>query len=192
MTSTRLIVVTCLWLAAPIGPHHRAAAADRSPPAARPERFTRLERPSVRTSDHRLRRLIADGMRSSETIRALVERLERSDVVAYLECDHAGLANVAGRLTFVSAAGGHRYVVIRLRPIGSRTQRLAILAHELRHAVEIADAPGVVDDASLVVEYERIGHLNRWSAVPGIAFDSEAAIRAGQEVLQELAGMAAD
>jgi hypothetical protein len=68
----------------------------------------------------------------------------------------------------------------------SRVQQIAILAHELQHAVEIADTPAIVDGESLVREYHRIGYVNAASALPGIAFDTRAAVHAGQQVLKEL------
>jgi hypothetical protein len=60
------------------------------------------------------------------------------------------------------------------------------MAHELQHAVEIADTPAIVDGQSLVREYHRIGYVNSKSALPGIAFDTQAAVRVGERVLKEL------
>lgn len=140
----------------------------------------------VRMTDKRLHQLVHEGLRNSDTFRSLVARLEQSDVVVYFECDGAG--GPAGRLTFVSAAAGIRYLHVRVSRLGSREQQIALIAHELRHAVEIADAPDVVDVASLGAAYERIGYVNHGVATPGVAFDSEAAVRAGHQVLRELSG----
>ena len=38
------------------------------------------------------------------------------------------------------------------------------MAHELQHAVEIADTPAIVDGASLAREYQRIGYRQSWPA----------------------------
>jgi hypothetical protein len=189
-----MLAVTCILIVVLLSSGRATAASEPDPPIAR-ERAGALQRaglPAIRTTDRRLHALVRDGMRSSETFRALVDRLERSDVVVYLRCERDASTHVSGRLTFVSAVGGLRYVMVRLRPLSSRTQQLAIMAHELRHAVEIADAPTVVDDITLGVEYQRIGHVNRWSHTAGLAFDSQAAIRAGADVLRELTGTAAD
>jgi hypothetical protein len=140
----------------------------------------------VRMTDKRLHRLVHEGLRDSDTFRGLVARLEQSDVVVYFECDLA--MRPAGRLTFVSAVAGVRYLHVRLSRLGSREQQIALIAHELRHAVEIADAPEVVDVASLGAAYERIGYVNHGVATPGVAFDSEAAVRTGYQVLRELSG----
>ena len=142
--------------------------------------------PRIRTEDRRLQRLIADGMRRSATLRALAQRIAQSDVVVYVFCDGDPQSRIAGRMTFLSAAGGVRYLVVRLAPLRSRAQQVAILAHELQHVVEVADTPAIVDSESLAREYLRIGHVNRDSPTPGIAFDTRAAIATGYRVLDEL------
>jgi hypothetical protein len=143
-------------------------------------------RRQIRTTDARLRRLLDDGVRRSHTFRALVERVEASDVVVYVRCDNDGPNAPDGRLTFLSSAGGYRYVVVRLNRRRWRVEQIAIMAHELRHAVEIADTPAIVDGASLVREYKRIGYEKHGMKLAGIAFDSQAAVDAGTQVLNEL------
>jgi hypothetical protein len=140
-------------------------------------------RPPIRSTDRRLRLLLADGGRVSPTFRALVARLRASDVVVYLQCD--GPAGPDGRLTFLSSAGGYRYVVVRMARF-PRAQQIAMMAHELQHAVEIAEMPAIVDGPSLVREYRRIGYENRWSRLPGVSFDTRAAVRIGEQVLREV------
>jgi hypothetical protein len=141
----------------------------------------------IRTTDRRLLRLLRDGARDSDTFRRLVDRLRQSDVVVYLECGGRGDRSSAGRLTFVSAVGGYRYVHVRVTRLAAADVQIALIGHELRHAVEIADAPEVVDDSSLAREYERIGYLSPRLA-PGVSFDSDAAVEAGYQVLRDLSG----
>jgi len=88
-------------------------------------------------------------------------------------------------LTFVSSVAGFRYVVVRMGRF-ARMQQIAMMAHELQHAVEIADTPAIVDGPSLVREYQRIGYVNQRSSLPGVAFDTQAAVRTGEQVLKEL------
>ena len=146
----------------------------------------------IRTTDARLAALVDEGVQGSPTFRRLVERLEDSDVVVYLLCEGDARSRIGGRLTFVSAAGGYRDVLVRLAPLEPRSQQIAMLGHELQHAVEIADTPSIVDLPSLARAYERIGHINHSSPSPGIAFDTTAAIAAGRRVLGEVAVMAGD
>jgi hypothetical protein len=139
--------------------------------------------PRVRTIEPPLRALIDDAIRSSATVRALVERITASDVVVFVECERNPAVSAAGRLNFIVTAGGQRYVVIRLKPKG-RAVAIAMLAHELQHAAEIADAPAIVDEESLAREYARIGY--RSHTTHGIAFDTRAAVDVGRRVIAEL------
>jgi hypothetical protein len=90
-------------------------------------------------------------------------------------------------LTFVSAVGGYRYVHVRVARMASADVQIALIGHELRHAVEIADAPDVVDSSSLAREYQRIGFVSP-SGTTGLSFDSDAAVQTGYRVLRELSG----
>lgn len=141
--------------------------------------------PHIRISDGRLRALFEQGLRSSATLRALVSRLEDSDVVVYLEADMPGLVSFGGRLTFVSVVGGIRYVVVRVAPLASPIQQLGMMGHELQHAVEVAERPAIVDTDSLFREYMRIGYVSGWTGT-GVAVDTRAAIDSGERVTEEL------
>ena len=139
----------------------------------------------IRTTDARLRSLIDEGVRTSPTFRSIVDRLIGSDVIVLLQCDPTASAQVDGRLTFASKAGGFRYVIVRLRHQRNRLQFIGLLAHELRHAVEVADTSAIVDSLSLAREYGRIGYVRR--ATPeATSFDTDAAIEAGYQVVAEI------
>jgi hypothetical protein len=142
----------------------------------------------IRTTDRRLIRLLHSGVRDSDTFRRLVERLRRSDVIVYLECG-GGTRTADGRLTFMSAVGGFRYVHIRVARLASANVQIALIGHELRHAVEVADAPAIVDGDTLAREYERIGFANPHQET-GVSYDSDAAVAAGYQVLRDLTGRA--
>jgi hypothetical protein len=140
----------------------------------------------LRTTQSRLRALLEDGVRQSPAFRALVERLSGSDVVVYLHTDSHWPAHADGAMTFVTAAGGYRYVVVRVREQRSRSHMLALLAHELRHAVEVAETPAIVDADSMAREYSRFGYARPHAVNGGVAFDTDAAVEAGYQVLAEL------
>jgi hypothetical protein len=175
-------------VATPVAAAEERGKKVRSIPTVDPRdgRYQRL-----RTIDARLRQMIDDGMLTSGSFRALVERLEQSDVVVYVQCEGVTQTRVAGRLTFVSTAGGLRYVLVRLARLNSRPQQIAILAHELQHAIEIADSPSIVDGESLAREYYRFGHVNRVSQ-NGVTFDTIAAVEMGERVLGEIIATAGD
>ena len=140
--------------------------------------------PHIRPADRELRALIDDALATSATVRALAERITASDVVVYVACETDPTVRGPGRLNFVSAAGGFRYLLVRLKP-RRRAAAIAILAHELQHAAEIAEMAAVVDEASLAREYARIGYRSHASP-GGLAFDTKAAVETGRRVEEEL------
>jgi hypothetical protein len=139
----------------------------------------------VRTNDSRMRAAIADGIGGSPFFRDLVAHLDASDVIVYAESDCAMPPPLSGRLTFMSSAGGRRYVMVRIACGLAGRAQIAMLGHELRHAVEIADDDFVVDEATLTVAYQRIGFASTVMR-PGAGYDSRAAIEAGRRVWDEL------
>lgn len=177
LTHARLGLLVMLWLMSV----RAAAAADPEP----------SRDPRIRPLELRMQALVERGMRRSPTFRALAARIEQSDVVVYLLSDVCGPPRIAGRLTFLSAAGGRRYIVVRLRPLSSTLDEVAVLAHELQHAVEIAERPAIVDASSMERAYRQMGRPNGW--VPrGVAFDTRAAADVGAHVARELRGIAVE
>jgi hypothetical protein len=143
----------------------------------------------LRTTEPGLRALIDEGMRRSPTFRALVQRLTGSDVVVYIHSEVRQPSRSDGYMTFVATAGGYRYVLIRIRERRTWRHHVALLAHELRHAVEVAETPSIVDSPSLARAYRRLGYTSRAASNGGgMAFDTDAAIAAGFQVLAEVEG----
>ena len=136
----------------------------------------------VRTTDRTLRALIKDGYRHSPTFAALLARLERSDVYVYIEHVPRLPGAIEGRLLVLPPSHGFRYVRIQIAHRGAPNETIAVLGHELRHAVEVADAPEVVDTGSLVALYRRIGIDRGFNE-----YDTVAAQETGRRVLKELA-----
>ena len=139
----------------------------------------------IRSSAPELLDALADGVRHSPTLRDLVERLNASNVVVYLVFDRSMASPFAGHISLVSAAGGWRYLRLSVGARYGGRLRIAILGHEIQHAVEIAEAPSAVDQASVESLYRRIGFRTSEHR----SFDSRAAIAAGHRVLRELSGV---
>jgi hypothetical protein len=147
--------------------------------------------PRLRTTDRHVRALLGEGLARSPSLRALNARLAAGNVVVYLTCARLP-PRLDGQLTFVSAAGGFRYVVVRLATDRPWSRQIATLGHELQHAVEIAEQPAIVDQAALVRAYMRIGFARVPQQHAVRAFDTLAAIAAGEQVRRELAQSAAE
>lgn len=137
--------------------------------------------------DGRLEKIINEAINASPTFRELVNRLNRSDVVVYIRCQIEVRNREAGYLKFVGSAAGYRYLQAHIRYNTSRPQQIALIGHELFHAGEIADAPSVIDVPSFEREYARIGFVSRTFRVGGgVAYDTHAAIEAGERILREV------
>lgn len=141
---------------------------------------------NVRVSDEQLISLFDEGLKKSPTFRALVERLSKSDVILYVRPDVTVKADQPTKLTFLTARGGFRYISIRVAASGSKVQQIAMFGHEMQHAVAIADAPGVVDSASLRREFERIGKVSQPSGGDDFIFENERAEEARRRIISEV------
>ena len=141
----------------------------------------------VRTTDYRVVTAIAQGLRDSSTFRELVDRLNASDVIVYVMVAAASMpTGVDGRLTFLSASGGFRYVVVHVNTTMATHHLVALLAHELQHAREIADTSAIVDSESMARAYATGLGYQKHALLGERAYDSDAAIDAGQKVLKEM------
>jgi len=137
--------------------------------------------------DGRIEQLITEGLSASPTFRDVVDRLNRSDVVVYVRCQTDVARREDAYLKFVGGAAGYRYLQAHIRYNTSRAHQISLIGHELFHALEIANAPSVIDVASFEREYARIGFVSRTTRIGhGIAYDTHAAIRAGEQILREL------
>ena len=143
-----------------------------------------LESPKrhVRATDESMRRLLKSGHQRSPTFTALLKRLELSDVIVYVQAVDRLPGALEGRTVVLPPTHGVRYVRIQIALRGTPNDSIAVLGHELRHAVEVADAPDVIDTAGLAALYRRIG-IDRGNN----EFDTVAAQETGRRVAKELA-----
>ena len=111
----------------------------------------------VRTQDRSIRLLLKRGFTHSATFARLMTRLEESDIIVYVEEVPRLPGALEGRMMMLTAAHGRRYVRIQLALRGATDDAIAVLGHELQHAVEVAQETGVIDQATLAALYRRIG-----------------------------------
>jgi hypothetical protein len=142
------------------------------------------DRPRLRVLDRRMSPMVQAGRDQSPSFRALVERLETTDVVVYVECTRLR-RHLDGDLTFVSAAGGLRYLMVRLAWDLTLSRKIATLGHELQHVLEVAARPDIVSAQTMAVAYERFG-FTRNRGVDRVDFDTVAAIDTGIAIWREL------
>ncbi len=137
----------------------------------------------IRPQDTRSTQLLRDGIARSDTFRALVERLEASNVFVYVSVSPLMKSGLAGQLTWMTQAGPYRYLRATLSAELGTDQQIATLGHELQHAVEIADDDMVVCEKSMVALYRRIGQPSR---AANSGWETLAAQETGYQVRREL------
>jgi hypothetical protein len=125
-------------------------------------------------------------MASSATFRALVERIQRSDLVVYIAPGTLD-SRLRGRMKFLGASGNTRYLRIDVGWQGSEARSIAALGPELQHAVEVADASAIRDEASFGREFARIGYPSSSVQFGEDRYDTRAAVETGFRIWQELA-----
>lgn len=137
----------------------------------------------VRASSAASHQLLVRAAARAETVARLIADLEATDVVVIVEL--RPLPNgVNGMVRVAAASPSIRYLRLTLAVPNDERHLIASLGHELRHAIEIAKMPDVLDDISLAEAYRRIGRARRG----GGFFETDAALETGRAVARELAG----
>jgi hypothetical protein len=139
----------------------------------------------VRATDARIAGLIEQGVRRSYSFADLVRSLHETDVIVYIEVTADLPRAVNGHLFLVSSRDNQRYLRIQVRTGLHPDETIALLAHELRHALEVGSDPTVTTAAEFALLYARIGHN-----VSGLSrrYDTAAAQEMGRVVRRELGG----
>ena len=136
----------------------------------------------IRAATPRVGQMIDEGVRRSRTFAELVTAIHTTNVIVYVEASFGLPPDVSGRILIAGLAGDQRYLRIQVRSTLGRDHFIATIAHELRHALEVAADASVVDEKGFVALYRRIGD----SVHAGGGFDTEAARTAGRRVRDEL------
>jgi hypothetical protein len=165
----RECLVVVVVLVSLVHPVHTKDMADESPP-------------NIRSDSRFLRDALQIGLRRSPTFATLVGELAQSNLIIHVETSLELPRGMGGMLRFVTAVGSVRYVRVSIAPHLTSHALVAMIGHELQHAVEIARAPEVTDQAGIARLYGRIG----FPCAKPLRFDTLAAIRVLTQVLGEL------
>lgn len=155
-----------------------AGASDWPTPDARP----------VRTGNPAVSRLLADGAARSPTFAELLGRLGRTQWLVFVERGRCPERVAVGCLLHtVGRYDGQPFVRILVDDwrLGHPDLEISAIAHELHHTLEVAEAPEVIDTATLIGFFRRIGYTNGKSRRV-IAYETEPARQVGCQVLEEL------
>ena len=141
------------------------------------------EHPSrVRSNgDSLIASLLREGYERSVTFRHLVETIDGTDGLVYLQRGACGHGVQACLSLSVVVSGPSRMLRVVVDPSRDRRRLIAAIGHELQHAVEALSDPHVTDYHSMYSMFDRIGPtgLER--------FETKSALNAGLAVDTELA-----
>ena len=142
--------------------------------------------PRVRSTDAAMLALFREGVERSATFRALIDAINHSTGIVYVEFGYCAFGHLNGcLLPFIAASHGDRYLRILVTPDKNRRshdQLLALVAHEMQHALEVLEHTEVVDLPTMEAMYRKIGvPLSGRSG-----YETSAARAAGDAVLAEL------
>ena len=141
----------------------------------------------MRVVDPDLKLLLERGTAQSPTLRALVRQVEATPILVFVECAARLPSGVGARMNFITSVTDLRYVRIGVDCSLTHRWQIALLAHELQHALEVGSHPDVVDVEDMESLYEDIGFRTPRDGTFR-HFESNAAIAVPRAVDHELGG----
>jgi len=143
--------------------------------------------PHVRPLNQASAALMADAQQKSATVRELFNKLEASNVVAYVHVVPLATGTPESGLRFVGTSKMARFVLISISGDSTADRRIELLGRELQHAVEIAGMPWVTDDARFQYLMSVVGWQDTSGARRG--YETAAANRTERQVRLEVRGI---
>ena len=138
-------------------------------------------RRQVRSRNATIARIILEASELSKTFRNLVDIINTSNAIVYVEEGRCG-GSVRACLVTVTPAGPDRRILnVRVDIRKPDVDLVGAIGHELYHATEILGYPSVTTGTAMQSLYRRIGY-----AIPGGAFETNDAIEAGDAVREEM------
>ena len=138
-------------------------------------------RPSrVRSTSAAILAVIDRAAERSQTFRGLIERIDASDGLVYVE---EGECRGGVRACFVAVAecGANRLLKIVIDSRKAEWDLMGSIGHELRHTIEILETPRVRNSGQMYLFYERHGRKGT-----SRTFETDAAVDAGESVRAEV------
>jgi hypothetical protein len=118
----------------------------------------------------------------SALVRAMVSELDASNVIVHIESSRLLPLGIGGITRFVTSQGGYRYIRITLSTSLAPSDRVAILGHELQHAIEMTRFNAADTTALRRLFSGHGGYLVRGDDV----FETREAVRVEQRIRREL------
>ena len=140
--------------------------------------------PHLRPADAADSALVADAVARSSTVRALADRLKETDLVAYVRVSPSRRGAGDSSISFLGRSRVQRFMVITINRDLALDRQVALIGHELQHAVDMSRVSWVSSPAHLHAYLATTG----WkSAYPERVFETYSALRTERQVSRELA-----
>lgn len=142
----------------------------------------------LRGTDSASRAVIDEGCRQSPVFAELVQDVERSKFVVYVEAVRAGALRNGMQGALLHQTNESQYLRIYVRRDLQVGDQVAILAHELQHVREMVQAGISADATEMEKLFQRIGS-KRLARGRRQQFETAAALRVSELVAQDLRTM---
>ncbi len=137
----------------------------------------------VRALDEQAAALIAEAQQKSPTMRELFQKLDKADVVAYVQVVPAVPGGPKSALEFVGASHAVRFVLIQVAKCQAPCRRIELLGHELEHATEIAANAWVTNQT----QFERlVSNLGWRDSATAVGYETAAASQVERQVRRDV------
>ncbi len=136
--------------------------------------------PRVRSTNPAIAAALVTGQERSQTFRSLVRTIEATDGIVYVEHGRCGHGVRACLSLSVASGGGYRLLRVLVDEAADLVSLIAVIGHELRHAIEVLSEPSVKNFSAAYQYYQREAPTLR-----GV-FETSAAVAAGAAVEREL------
>jgi hypothetical protein len=138
----------------------------------------------VRSSNANVRAQLRVGCEQSPTFRSLVETIEVTSVIVYVE-PAVGLGGTRDGALLLAVRGSRDLPILRvlIRSDLAGSYAVGVIAHELQHVVEAATTGRLDSGAEMVDTFEK---LDRGRTRKTMAFETDAARDVQQRVVAEL------
>jgi hypothetical protein len=133
----------------------------------------------VRSTSPAIATAIGEGSKRSGTFRRLVDAIDTTNGLVYIEAGLCGHGVRACLVLSVKVAGPYRLLRILVDLRKTDQELIEAIGHELQHAVE------VLSDPRLTNYYEIYSFFQREGPTGSGRFETVAAVRAGLDVLAE-------
>lgn len=111
----------------------------------------------VRSTERYMIALIREGYDRSATFRQLVDALQRSNVIVFVQPGYCAGGRIRSCLVGIGGSLLERHIRIKVDlQHTTHVGLIATVAHELQHALEIAEQPDVIDASGALKLYRQI------------------------------------